>query len=140
MTPSPPETHPSVSLWAAKIPVIGQFALHHWFVITRGDKQTRWEVWQSTNAGGKSWGHLHLDLMPPTHWPHKDQAQQLQVWRNEYAVDIVERIESSPQRYIWCHKYRYWPGPNSNTWVQWVLQQEFILSWRSPGKNYVRFA
>mgnify|MGYP006147166033 CR=1 FL=1 len=27
------------------------------------------------------------------------------------------------QRYPYCERYRYWPGPNSNTFAAWVLRK-----------------
>ena len=52
------------------------------------------------------------------------------------AVDFIENSEKS---YPYCKKYFY-TGPNSNTYLQWVLNKfpEFNikLSWRFIGKNY----
>ncbi len=52
-----------VDLRAAKIPWIGLIAVHYWFVIMDEQEQERWEIWQSQNVKGHSWGHLHLNLM-----------------------------------------------------------------------------
>jgi hypothetical protein len=30
------------------------------------------------------------------------------------------------RHYPHCQTYRYWPGPNSNTYVAWVLRQAGI--------------
>lgn len=130
----------ALSLWSAKIPFIGFIAVHHWFVIERNDHYSRWEVWQSAEQGGTAWGHLHRDLMAPFFWPHKDTPVQHQLWRGEAACGLVERVETSPQHYPWLNSYRYWPGPNSNTYVQWVLQQDFRLGWKAAGKHYSRLA
>ncbi len=129
-----------VSLWSAKIPLIGLIAVHHWFVVERDNVETRWEVWQSVAAGETYWGHLHKDLMPAYVWPHKDEPVCHQRWYDEQATYLYDRIEKSPENYPWCHVYRYWPGPNSNTYVQWVLQQEYRLGWRAAGKHYSRLA
>lgn len=129
-----------VSLWSAKIPMIGFIAVHHWFVVKHDSQTTRWEVWQSVGAGGTYRGHLHKDLMEPYVWPHKDEPICHQRWHGELAIQLCERIEASPENYPWCHVYRYWPGPNSNTYVQWVLQQDYRLGWRAAGKHYSRLA
>jgi hypothetical protein len=49
--------------------------------------------------------------------------------------DVLDRAESYPH----CHKYWYWPGPNSNTFAAWVLRQAGIRHALSPmalGKRY----
>ncbi|MEM7258882.1 MAG: DUF3750 domain-containing protein [Pseudomonadota bacterium] len=131
---------PTVSLWSAKIPLIGFIAVHHWFVIERGSDLSRWEVWQSAHQGGTAWGHLHRDLMAPFIWPHRDTPVQHQQWHGNAAQRLADRIETSPQHYPWLYRYRYWPGPNSNTYVQWVLQQNYRLGWKAAGKHYSRLA
>lgn len=129
-----------MTLLAARVPYVGAVALHHWFAIDRSGHESRWEVWQSKQAGGTSWGHLHLDLMPARVWPHKDDPQFLQQWVGQQAATLADRIESSPHDYPWCQQYRYWPGPNSNTYVQWVLRDHLKLGWRAAGKAYVALA
>lgn len=133
-----------VSLWTSKIPMLGLIAEHHWFVIDDCGKQTRWEVWQLANAIcndiGESWDHLHRDLLPPEKGVGNGPAYKLREWSDETAQYLIERIRSSPECYPWCSKYRYWPGPNSNTYVQWVLLGEHRLGRKGLGKNYCRFA
>src|SRR4051812_49674616 len=60
MTPS------RVELRYASLPLIGAIAVHYWFVVygERGECH-RWEVWQTANAGGRSFGHVHCDLKSP---------------------------------------------------------------------------
>jgi hypothetical protein len=135
-----PEQGPTLSLWSAKIPFIGFIAVHHWFVVQHGEQAARWEVWQTADTGGVSWGHLHRDLMAPYLWPHKDQPRCHQQWQGELAAPLIERIESAPQHYPWLYRYRYWPGPNSNTYVQWVLRKEYRLGFKAAGKHYSRLA
>ena len=36
-------------------------------------------------------------------------------------------------------RYRYWPGPNSNSYVAWVLERagiEYALGWRGIGRRW----
>ena len=129
-----------VSLWSAKIPMIGFIAVHHWFVVDDGNAVTRWEVWQSVGAGGTYWGHLHKNLMAPYVWQKNDVPRCHQRWHGAMAQQLIDRIEAAPENYPWCHVYRYWPGPNSNTYVQWVLQRDYRLGWRAAGKHYSRLA
>jgi hypothetical protein len=128
----------TVSLWAAKIPYLGFLADHHWFVINRHGNESRWEVWQKPDACSSSWGHLNLNLLPPAAGVGNGEALFLHRWTGDTASELATRIEQSPQDYPWCNKYRYWPGPNSNTYVQWVLLGKHLLGHRALGKQYCR--
>lgn len=136
--------HRAVSLWTSRIPHLGLIAEHHWFVIEDGGEQTRWEVWQTAdvicNDIGKSWGHLHRDLLPPEQGVGNGPAFKLHEWGGTEAAYLIERIRTSPEEYPWCVKYRYWPGPNSNTYVQWVLLGTHKLGRKGLGKHYCRLA
>jgi hypothetical protein len=145
-----------VYLWAAKIPVLGFIADHHWFVIERDGFKSRWEVWQKPNACNIkpavpsatehsslknkpercSWGHLNLNLLPPTVGVGNGDATLHTQWSGALAQNLATRIEKSPQTYPWCNRYWYWPGPNSNTYVQWVLMGQHSLGHRALGKQY----
>lgn len=135
----------SVSLWASSIPFISLIADHHWLVVEDEERVTRWEVWQTANAItndiGESWGHLHRDLMEPEKGVGGGRpSHKLDAWHGDAAVSLMERIYSSPRQYPWCGLYRYWPGPNSNTYVQWVLSGTCKLSRRGLGRHYGRLA
>ena len=139
--PTDSDTHPQgsqieVFLWAAKIPFLGAIADHHWFVIDRQGIQSRWEVWQKPNACSNSWGHLNLNLLPPTCGVGNGDAVLHRQWSGSAAQTLATRIEQSPQQYPWCNTYWYWPGPNSNTYVQWVLLGEHKLGHRALGKQF----
>jgi hypothetical protein len=129
---------PVVELWTARIPRAGRFAEHHWLQIDRGDDVDRWEVWQSPDQGGESWGHLHRNLLPRSVGVGNGPGRNLMRWSDELACRLVERIESSPLEYPWRDWYRAFPGPNSNTFVQWVLQDLHRLGWRGIGRGYAR--
>ena len=129
----------NVELWAARIPWVGPIADHHWFVIRRGSQSTdRWEVWQSSGAGGESWGHLYRNLKPPTAGVGSGPGRLLTHWSGEDARLLAERIEAAPRAYPCCGRYRLWPGPNSNTFVQWVLESRYLLGRRGIGSQYCR--
>jgi hypothetical protein len=55
-----------VELRYAPLPLIGALAVHYWFVVyDDAGGCHRWEVWQTKDAGGASYGHVHCDLKPP---------------------------------------------------------------------------
>jgi hypothetical protein len=128
-----------VQLRYASLPVIGAIAVHYWFVVTdeAGDCH-RWEVWQTKNAGGRSIGHVHCDLKAPDAGVGGGPARIAAEWRGDEARairSVLEKISDYPH----CGRYRMWPGPNSNTFVAWVLRQAGVrhrLSVRGIGARY----
>lgn len=125
-----------VELRSGRIPVIGWFAYHHWLVVKRGERCDRWEVWQTPGNCAESWGHLHKNLMAPDAWIGHEPHGVVAVWRGGEAEGLADRIERSPDQYPWCHRYRYWPGPNSNTYAQWILGGSYRLGARAIGRRY----
>jgi hypothetical protein len=128
-----------VQLRYAPLPWIGGVAVHYWFVVfDDGGACHRWEVWQTPDAGGKSIGHVHCDLKAPDDGVGGGPMALAREWRGEEATRIARVLESSAD-YPWCRRYRYWPGPNSNTFVAWVLRKAGVshpLGWRAFGKNW----
>jgi hypothetical protein len=129
-----------VELRAAKIPgIIGYIALHYWFVVIKDQQKDRWEIWQNPNLCNHSWGHLHKNLMNYSNGVGNGNSWIEKTWRDQIAIDLANIIESSPTNYRYNHHYCYYPGPNSNTYVQWVLNQgniDHLLSKKGIGKNY----
>ena len=125
-----------VELRAARIPLIGTIAHHHWLVVECDGRRERWEVWQRRNAGGESWGHLHRNLLPADSGVGNGPSWQIRAWEGAAAQDLAGRLERCVDEYPWCQRYRYWPGPNSNTFAQWVLGERFALPIRALGKRY----
>ena len=133
-----------VELRAAKIPSLpGLIADHYWLLVFRTSyggqfqKCDRWEVWQRANQNNKScWGHLHKNLLPPYQGVGNGPSVLIQQWIDEEALPIVEKIEASPQTYPFLNTYRYLPGPNSNTFAQWIVRDKTTLGIRAIGRNF----
>jgi hypothetical protein len=126
------------------------FARHHWFVVNNKGKVSRWEVLIEKEVGGTSWGHLHKDLRPAFEalgtlsvsgesWWKPDMLGQIEGGDGSDAQKMVEFIEKSNTTYPFCDKYLLW-SPNSNTYVQWVLDRfpQFThkIPWNGFGKGY----
>lgn len=131
---------PIVQLRCGHIPRIGWAAVHCWFAVydPTEDRWQRWEIWQSAREGDGYWGHLRRDKGDPgdwwlgSHWTHHE-------WRGEDARRLLTVIARTPQDYPHTQLYRYWPGPNSNTYPAWVLRQAGVsgdLPARAVGKDY----
>jgi hypothetical protein len=132
---------PVVQLWSAPVPGVGLLARHCWFASWEpGDGQwRRWEVWQHPNVGGTSWGHVHRDLMGAGDDVGAGGARVVREWRGREAAALIAVLNDSP-RYPWSDRYASLPGPNSNTYVRWVLRRanvEADLSPRALGKDYL---
>ncbi|AIE73958.1 MULTISPECIES: DUF3750 domain-containing protein [unclassified Synechocystis] len=133
-----------VQLRWAKIPFVGRWAVHYWYVIGDRHGQTlanvqRWEVWQRRELKPQSWGHLHRNLLAPQAGVGNGPSFLAQQWSGSLGDRLGEIILHSPHTYPHCYSYRYWPGPNSNTYAQWVLEQaaiDFDLGWRGVGRGY----
>lgn len=131
-----------VQLRCAPLPsVLRRVAVHCWFVAYAPDETSwhRWEVWQKPDAGGTSWGHVHRDLTHPDSGvgggPYRTQRE----WRGEVAEKIYS-VLSAPSQYPYRDTYRAWPGPNSNTYVAWVLRKSKATADLHPmaiGKDYL---
>jgi hypothetical protein len=128
-----------VELFHATLPgVLGLFAAHYWFVVRDADGCHRWEVWQTRNAGGTSIGHVHCDLRPPDADVGGGPARVAVEWTGIEAAAITA-VLAKVQDYPHCERYLAWPGPNSNTFVSWVLRRAGIrhrLGWRAFGNSY----
>ncbi len=129
-----------VQLKYAPLPYIGAIAWHYWFVVCDGTGRHRWEVWQTKNAGGFCIGHVHRDLKQPddgvgggpSRLPLSGKAPR------RGGLPILENVKSYP----YCERYRLWPGPNSNTFVAWVLREariDFDLDPRGIGRRFARY-
>ena len=129
-----------VELRCAPLPfLLGALADHYWFVVLEEDGAChRWEVWQTPDAGGTSVGHVHCDLKPPDADVGGGPARIAAVWHGAEAAAIRAVLEQ-PAGYPHCRLYRYWPGPNSNTFAAWVLRRAGVdhsLPWRAIGADY----
>lgn len=122
----------------APLPFIGIIAWHYWFVVTDETGRHRWEVWQTKNAGGSCIGHVHCDLKRPQDGVGGGPSRVAATWEGEAAGRIV-RVLKQAASYPYCERYRSWPGPNSNTFVAWVLRKAGIqhaLDPRGIGRSY----
>ncbi len=128
-----------VQLRAAKIPIVGFLAVHYWYVIIRGEQQDRWEIWQNPNLSPESWGYLHKNLLPPWSGVGNGESWLAQSWTQELGNKLAQTIEKTPIIYPYNDCYRYFPGPNSNTYAQWILKQvncNYPLGIKAIGKYY----
>ena len=128
-----------VQLRYAPLPsVLGLFAAHYWFVVWDDGGCHRWEVWQTANAGGRSIGHVHCDLKHPDADVGGGATRIAAEWTGREA-EAIKAVLDKVADYPACGKYRYWPGPNSNTFAAWVLRKAGVKHALGPmafGKRF----
>jgi hypothetical protein len=59
------------------------------------------------------------------------------------ALKVIEVLEKSSENYPYQGVYHYLPGPNCNTYTQWVLDQaawDVLLPDAALGKDYERIS
>jgi len=132
-----------VELRCATLPFIGAIAEHYWFVTFEDSGACeRWEVWQTRNAGGQSFGHLHCNFKKPDDGVGGGPFRVVTQWQTDDALRILDALRSAEKAYPYRERYLPWPGPNSNTFVDWVLRRagiEFRLSWKAIGKDFAQW-
>jgi hypothetical protein len=138
---APPPGEPVVQLRAAPLPSVLRFvAIHYWLLAFDPDtgRWHRWEVWQSANAGGTSWGHVHKDFLHPDEDVGGGPYCVLEEWRGQQARAILTVLDRSPS-YPYRDQYCPIPGPYSNTYAAWVLREARVpvdLHPMAVGKDY----
>lgn len=127
-TLSPAPTEAVVQLWIAPLPgPLGAIAVHHWFNAFDPSigRWSRWEVWQDADRrvlpGGASWGHVHKDLLSLEAGVGGAAPWVEQEWRGEPARQLLAALNRSSE-YPERGRYFAMPGPNSSTYISWVLK------------------
>lgn len=135
----------SLFICPANLPFV--FATHPWFVIENNGSVSRWEVLFRRDRSRK---HLYKNHSPAYTgigiFPYSNKflwtgraIGSIEGDENSPAQGMAEFIENSFNTYPYQNQYSLL-GPNSNTYVQWVLNQfsEFKveLPWNSFGKNH----
>ena len=100
----------------------GWFGVHPWVAWKlKGESQYTvaqihgWNAWR-----GKSTVMVFEDL-PDRKWFGSDPTLSLQV-RGAKAEVIVSRVKELIKKYPYRDSYRVWPGPNSNTFVSYLIR------------------
>jgi hypothetical protein len=108
---------PSVQLHLSAVPYSGQRAVHPFFLVRGSDQEIhRYEVWQST---GVARSHLWVD-QNSTYFTMGTGTLLWGELEGGQALAVIEVLESG---YPCADRYTMLPGPNSNTYAAWVLEQ-----------------
>jgi hypothetical protein len=97
----------------------GVVAVHHWIVVKPANSQSyvRYDV--------VGWGNpvRRNHRAPDARW-YGNEPRVIHVVRGEAAEALIGPIEAAIESYPWSNggAYRVWPGPNSNSFVAYVLR------------------
>lgn len=142
-----------VFLFACPAYIPFQFAIHPWFVVNKKGVLTRWEVGHTKEIASNYFGYIRSDGLPlfeglpmlgyslPYRWSGKriKLLGSIEGDENSLAQRVADFIEKSTTAYPPRDRYRL-GGPNSNTYIQWVLNHfpewNVQLPRNAIGKNY----
>lgn len=78
--------------------------------------------------------------VPDRYW-YGSEPKLLLDLRGADAEALIPRIEAASACYPWPDRYTLWPGPNSNSYIQWIALEVpelgLRLPWRAVGKNWM---
>ena len=128
------------------------FTRHPWFVVNKKGELSRWEVYSQKNLFKTNWGYLcqngffispfqgiQIFSFSKTFFWKPSLLRVIEGDENSLAYNMIQTIELSPEHYPFCDTYVF-TGPNSNTYVQWLLNKfpelSIKLPWRCFGKGF----
>jgi hypothetical protein len=117
-----------VRLYCAPVPSVEWLAVHVWFVVKPAGSHAfeRWELWQDDSvtprvANGTHYGHVYRNLQGPAGHVGAGGTRLLAEQVGPEAESVIRFIQSQSPCYPWRSEYATFPGPNSNTYIQWAL-------------------
>lgn len=130
---------PLVRIYAAPIPKLEHIAVHCWFVIKpiNANACDRWELWQTAHG---PYEHVRKNMMAAEAGVGAGGTFVLREFTGDSAVQLIAVIENESPHYPCRATYTAYPGPNSNTYVQWVLHRaevDYRLPCAAVGAAYI---
>jgi len=151
-----------VTLCVSKASLPASFCTHSFILTTDGDTVNRWEVLDprvteshTSNYCGRIFKNftastVGLPVLPiPLTWKSAlnwrvQKITTLCGGENSVAAQLYHFIEHEDglRQYPHVHTYNMLLGPNSNTFVQWFIEQfpeaNWKLPWNAWGKSYTK--
>ena len=120
----------------------GKFADHTWIAVKPSGTDSfmiyqvvGWRLRRGQSVVSISEG------VPDRHWYGSEPTLYLDL-RGSEATKLIQPITDAAEAYPHVDEYTLWPGPNSNSFVQWVALEVpelgLELSWRAWGKNWMK--
>ncbi len=127
------------------------FAVHPWIVINENGVITRYEIIHKEYQGKSRDGYLYKNfyeqpdqgiLKSPFHSSHWTSRLlgEISGDENSLAHEVVNFIKENNSKYPFKNTYHLL-GPNSNTYISWILKHfpgiSIRLPWNAVGKDYL---
>lgn len=127
------------------------FIRHPWVVTVSFDTTNRWEVIHRLRDNKERFGYVYKNYYScPTQglrtFPGSTKFRESKLIgsitgnENSLAYRMVEFIQTYSPDYIYKDNYHFYPGPNSNTYINWILKKfpesNITLPWNCFGKNF----
>ena len=131
------------------------FAAHTWIVTNECGEMHRYEVWSYKERMSKDSGCVSRDFYSPfvglSLLPGLDSSLTKLRYKprlvgriggdeGSLAHQMIDFVKENYNKYLYKTDYHYFPGPNSNTFTQWILNKfpgcPIILPWNSFGRRY----
>lgn len=138
----PPGSGPAVLVGSASLPFpIDDVARHPWVALREEGRWERWEVMCCPPDPPRGMGTVQRNRNAPLadFGGSGGDVRVHGVFEGARAADMIACVRDKAPRYPHRHTYTVWPGPNSNTFVDWLLRACDIpvdLPAPSIGKDY----
>jgi len=139
-----------VFLFSSPVPIPFNFAVHTWFVVNLKGEINRWEFGRFRGSPYKNGIGVLKNFFSPT------EGMNIYFWKryprfNSKLIDFIEGDEESAANHLavfieeysntYPLKTKYSPlGPNSNSFMQWILNKfpkaNLKLPFNAIGKGY----
>jgi hypothetical protein len=138
-----PRTTPEavVQVYAARtVGWRGYVGVHTWIAVKRAEA-SRFTVYEVIGYRISSGNVVVASNRSPDGYWFGARPELLSDVRGEGVNRIIDDIEAAVRSYPYANRYRVWPGPNSNTFIAWVLRHAPKLHADLPataiGKDYL---
>ncbi|HIF17914.1 MAG TPA: DUF3750 domain-containing protein [Cycloclasticus sp.] len=120
----------------------GIFAVHTWIAIkpVNADTYTTYQVFGWNQRSGRPVLTIKEDI-PDRFWFGSD-PKLLADYRGEQALALIPNVIAAVNSYPFPDNYTLWPGPNSNSFTEWVSLEVPELGLKLPlsaiGKDWMK--
>ena len=127
------------------------FAIHSWIVTVKNNEIHRWEIIHRKYNNKEHFGYVYKNFYTNPTQGIKKYSLSSEYWNatllgsisgdeKSLAKQVVDFIEEMTLFYPYQENYSLYPGPNSNTYVAWIIKKfpelKIKLPWNAFGKNY----
>jgi len=111
-----------VRLYGCPLPLAGDMGVHTWLVVKRADSARfdRWEGWVTAKP---PLGYIWKNRVGLTDDLGAGGTYVIAELIGPEAELIIDFIENETMNYPCKDFYRFIPGPNSNTYIQWIVEK-----------------